>query len=95
MTILEYAPSREEMLEFVDNSIRQLRETGHQAKYIVMGPAAYKHMRKAIGERFKRGAGTFETYQHIPIVVDPFREDEVCVVPAPVVCEKEARGVRM
>ena len=92
MTILEYAPPREEMLAFIDDSIRQLREAGVEAQYIVVGSAAYEDLRKAIGQRFQRGAGTFETYQHVAIVLDPFRDaGAVCVLPPPAEC---ARGVK-
>ena len=95
MTILETAPSREEILEFIDDGIRMLREAGTEARFIVAGPAAYEHLRKAIGARFQRGAGQFETYQHVPIVVDPFRTDTVCVLPAPAECAKGVQGYRV
>ena len=90
MTVLEYAPADHEILDFVNQSIRQLQEAGQEARYIVVGPQAYRQLRKAIGTAFQRGAGMFETYQFIPIVVDPFRETAVCVVPAP---EAVAAGV--
>ena len=96
MTILEYAPSREEILSFIDDGIRQLREAGAEAQYIVVGSAAYGHLRKAIGARFQRGAGRFETYQHVAIVLDPFRaEDAVCVLPAPAECAKGVKPYRI
>lgn len=95
MTILEYAPDRDEILSFIHDSIRQLTEAGAEAKYIVVGPAAYEHLRKAIGEAFQRGAGRFETYQHLPIVLDPFRDDTVCVLPAPAECAKGVQPYRV
>lgn len=95
MTIFETAPSREEILEFIDDGIRQLREAGVEARYIVVGPAAYAHLRKAMGARFQRGAGQFETYQHLPIVLDPFREDTACVLPAPSECAKGVQPYRV
>ena len=95
MTILEYTPSREEMLTFIHDCIRQLREEGVEARYIVVGTAAYEDLRKAIGTAFQRGAGQFETYQHIPIVLDPFREAEVCVLPAPSECAKGVYAYRV
>lgn len=91
MTILEYKADRDTILDIVHDGIRQFREAGVEAKYIVVGTASYKTLRKAIGERFQRGAGQFETYQHLPIVLDPFRTDTVCVLPAPAEC---ARGVQ-
>ena len=95
MTILEYAPSRDEMLEFIDDGIRQLHEAGVEAKYIVVGTDAYEDLRKAMGARFQRGAGQFETYQYVPIVLDPFRTDAVCVVPSPSECAKGVHTYRM
>ena len=95
MTIIEYAPAREDILEFVNDSISQLREAGVEARYIVVGPAAFETMRKAMGERFRRGAGQFETYQYLPIVLDPFRTDTVCVLPAPSECAKGVQTYRM
>ncbi|NBC16298.1 MAG: hypothetical protein GVY18_03155 [Bacteroidetes bacterium] len=95
MTILEYAPGRDEILEFINDGIRQLKEAGVEAKYIVVGREAYTTLRKAMGERFQRGAGAFETYQYVPIVLDPFRTDTVCVLPAPTECEKGVHPYRM
>ena len=82
MTVLEYAPTDDEILDFVNQSIQQLQDGGTEARYLLVGTRAYHRLRKAIGRAFQRGAGQFETYQFIPIVVDPFREDEVCVLPA-------------
>ncbi|MFO7314272.1 family 4C encapsulin nanocompartment shell protein [Rhodothermus marinus] len=95
MTVLEYTPGDDEMLPFIHDSLRQLQEAGHEARYILVGRTAYRRLCKAIGRQFRRGAGRFETYQHIPIVVDPFRDEEVCVVPAPAVCAEEVHGYRM
>lgn len=95
MTILEHSPSRDEILPFINDCIRQLREAEVEARYIVVGTAAYEHLRKAIGTEFQRGAGQFETYQHIPIVLDPFREATVCVLPAPAECVKGVHTYRM
>lgn len=95
MTVLEYTPDDDEILLFIHDSLRQLQEAGHEARYILVGRTAYRRLCKAIGRQFQRGAGQFETYQHIPIVVDPFRNDEVCVVPAPAVCAETVSGYRM
>lgn len=83
MTIPEYAPPPEALLDFLNSSIRQLSETGEEARFILMGPVAYDAFRKVLAASLKRGKGDFETYQYIPVVVDPFRTDEVCVVPKP------------
>lgn len=89
MTVLEYAPTEDEILDFVNDSIRQLQEAAVEPKYIMMGPEAYATMREAMGKRFNRDAGAFETYQFFPIVVDPLRKDTVCVLPAPAQCLSE------
>lgn len=95
MTILEHQPAPDEILPFIDDSIRQLKEGGADARFIVVGPDAYRLLRKAIGQRFQRGAGQFETYNYLPIVVDPGRGGSVCVLPAPAVTAQEARLYRM
>ncbi len=95
MTILEHAPSREEILDFINDGIRQIREAGAEARFILVGPDAYKTLRKAMGEHFQRGAGQFETYQFIPIVVDPFRSATVCVLPSPSECARGVHAFRM
>ncbi|MEM8485958.1 MAG: family 4C encapsulin nanocompartment shell protein [Bacteroidota bacterium] len=89
MTIIEYAPTEEEILDFVNDSIRQMQETAIEPKYIMLGPEAYTTMQQAMGKRFNRDAGAFETYQFFPIVVDPLRKDTVCVLPAPARCVDE------
>ena len=86
MTLIEYTPAKDEILDFVNDSIRQLQDAGTEPKYILLGTAAYQHMRQAMSERFNRAAGTFETYQFFPIVVDPKRKNSVLVVPAPADC---------
>ena len=86
MTIIEYAPAKDEILDFINDSIRQLQDAAVEPKYILLGAEAYELMRLAMGERFNREAGTFETYQFFPIVVDPLRKDTVCVLPSPSAC---------
>jgi hypothetical protein len=95
MTVLEYTPNDDEILPFIHDSMRQLQEAGYEARYILVGQAAYRRLCKAIGRQFQRGAGKFETYLHVPIVVDPFRQEEVCVLPAPTLCAEEVSGYRM
>jgi hypothetical protein len=41
MTILEHTPERHEILDFIDESIRQLQSSGAEAKYIILGAEAY------------------------------------------------------
>lgn len=86
MTIIEYTPTKDEVLDFVNDSIRQLQEAGAEPKYILAGTEAYEAMRQAMSERFNREAGTFETYQFFPIVVDPKRKGSILVLPAPAAC---------
>lgn len=95
MTILEYSPPQDQILDFVNDRVRELQDGGLEAKYILAGPAAYERMREAMGARFKRTAGVFETYNYIPIVVDPSRTDTLCILPSPAECAKGARIYRM
>lgn len=95
MTIIEYGPAQNEILDYVNDRIRELQDSGVEPKYILVGPSAYQRMREAMGDRFKRSAGEFETYNYIPIVVDPARTDTVCILPAPSECAKGARIYRM
>ena len=91
MTLIEHAPARDEVLDFANDSIRLLQASGLEPKYILAGPAAYEALRAAMADRFRREAGFFETYQYIPIVVDPAREDTVCLLPSPRACAEGAR----
>jgi hypothetical protein len=91
MVIYQYDVNRENVLAIVDQAIQQLSQDEVEAAFIVVGTDAHRMLRKAIGERFQRGAGNFDTYQYIPIVLDPFRTREVCVVPA---ASSMADGVR-
>lgn len=95
MTLIEHAPAEAELLDFIDDSIRMLRESGAEAKYVLLGPVAYGRLCRAMGERFKRSAGTFETYNYLPIVVDPARGDTVVVLPAPRDAAEQASVYRM
>ncbi len=90
MTVIEYTPPAEAILDFVNDGLRQLQEAGIEPKYILMGPEAYERMREAMAARFRREAGYFETYQYFPIVVDPDRGAYVCVLPGP---ESSSRDV--
>lgn len=94
MTILEHTPTREDILDYVHAGIQQLQADGVEARYIVVGPESYTMLRKAIGEQFGRGAGQFETYQYLPIVLDPFRGTSVTVLPAPSECAKGVQTYR-
>ena len=95
MTILEYSPPEHEILDFINDRIRELQDSGTEAKYILAGPEAYGRLRRAMAARFKRSEGVFETYNYVPIVVDPSRSERLCVLPAPSVCADEARLYRM
>lgn len=95
MVIIEHAPDQAEILDFINDALRQLQGAGVEPKYILMGPKAYEALRYAMAARFRRQPGTFETYNYIPIVVDPFRDDTVCVLPAPIEIEKGVQAYRM
>lgn len=91
MLVLETTPDRDTILDAVDEGVRALQDAGLEPRYVLVGPEAYTHLRKAVGARYGRGAGYFEQYQFLSIVVDPFRGGAVCVVPAP---REVAEGVR-
>ncbi|MEM6644744.1 MAG: family 4C encapsulin nanocompartment shell protein [Bacteroidota bacterium] len=95
MTIIEHNPPQDRLLDFINDGIRQLRESGAEAKAILLGPEAYERLRHATSARFNRSASTFETYQFIPIVVDPSRSDTVCVLPAPTTTADEVELYRL
>ena len=95
MTVIEHAPAQDEMLDFINDCIRQLQSGGVEAKYILLGPKAYERLRHAMAARFRRKPGFFETYNYIPLVVDPFREDTVCVLPTPEECAKGVQPYRL
>ena len=84
MTVIEFAPKPSEIIDFINDSIRNLSSGGYEAAFILIGVKAYSRLCEAMGERFRREAGSFETYQFIPIVVDPSRTDTLCVLPKPV-----------
>ena len=95
MTILEYSPAEDEILDFINDRVRDLQSAGEEAKYILAGPEAYSRMRRAMAARFKRSEGVFETYNYLPIVVDPSRSDSLCILPAPAVTAETARVYKM
>ncbi len=83
MTILEYCPKAGDALDFLSQSVRQLADGGEEARFILMGPAAYTAFCKELATELRRGTGDFETWNHIPVIVDPFRDTAICVVPKP------------
>lgn len=95
MTLIEHAPAADDILDFVHSSLRQLQEAGVEAKYILVGTDSYEALRTAISTRFDRPEGTFETYQYLPIVLDPARTDTVLVLPAPSVCADGVQIIRV
>lgn len=95
MTILEYSPPEDEILDFINDRIRELQSAEAEAKYILVGPDAYDRMRRAMAARFKRSEGVFETYNYVPIVVDPSRTDTVCVLPSPSRTAEQAKIYRI
>ncbi len=91
MTVLQSAPSRESILDFIDAGVRALQDAELEPRFILLGPASYTNLREAISKRFGRSPGYFEQYQYLTIVVDPFRGDAVCVAPVP---REVGEGVR-
>ena len=94
MTIIEHRPEDDEILDFVDGQIRHQRDDGVETRYIIAGPTAYTRLCRAIAARGRRGKGEFETYSFVAIVLDPFRTDELCVVPSPGECSAGVETVR-
>ncbi len=82
MTIVEYRLADGNPLDLVDLQVQQFSESGVEARFVVAGMEAYHALCREISIRFQRGKGRFETYNHVPIVVDPFRSDSFCVLPA-------------
>ncbi|NNE69966.1 MAG: hypothetical protein HKN29_06330 [Rhodothermales bacterium] len=83
MTILQFSPGQDDILDFIDQSLAGLVSAGSEARYIVMGPKAFERFRQAVAVRLSRKPKDFGTYNYIPVVVDPFRGEEVCVLPEP------------
>ena len=94
MIVVEYAPEDHEILDFVNGQIRQYSEAGVEAKYILVGAAAYDRLCTAISIANVRGKGAFDSYNFVPIILDPFRSDTVCVLPSPAECAKGVDAVR-
>ncbi len=95
MVILECAPPSDALLDFIDQSIRQLAESGAEARYILMGPAAFSAFRRVLAGTLHREEKDFSYYNYLPVVLDPFRMDAVCVVPGPGACAAGVQPVRI
>lgn len=95
MTILEHTPTQDEILDFIDDSVRQLQEAGAEARFILMGREAYHTFRHALAERLHRKPKYFETYNYLPVVLDPFRQAAVCVVPGAGACAEGVQAYRI
>ncbi|WP_420457483.1 family 4C encapsulin nanocompartment shell protein [Rubrivirga sp.] len=91
MTVLDSAPDPVDLLTVVDQQVRDLQDAGGEPHAILVGPEAYEALKTAVAERFGREPADLSQYQWVPVVVDPFRGDRVCVVPAP---RDVAAGVR-
>jgi hypothetical protein len=94
MLILDTTPAPDAVLDAVDDGVRALQDAGLEPRFILVGPEAYRSLRKVIGARFGRGAGYFEQYQFLTIVVDPLRGGAVCVVPSPREVAEEVQAER-
>jgi len=91
MTIVDAAPDPSDLLATLDQQVRDLQDAGGEPSAILVGPEAYESLKTAVAERFGRQRADLAQYQWLTVVVDPFREDRVCVVPAP---RDQAGGVR-
>ncbi len=95
MTVTETIATPDGVLAFIDESIRAFQHEGVEPRTVLVGPASYAMLCEAIARRFNRTPGRFETYQYLTIVLDPFRTDTVCVLPAPGDLADGVRGVRV
>ena len=91
MTVLESTPDARSILDEIDANVRALQESGLEPRFVVVGTAAYRTLCAAMAERYGREPGDFEQYQWLTIVVDPFRDHEVAILPVP---RDVAAGVR-
>ncbi len=91
MIVQEAEPAADKILTFVEESVLSLREAGSEPYTILLGPAAYELLCDAVAARFGRKRGPVEQFQWVNVVVDPFRDEEICVVPPP---REIAAGVR-
>ena len=91
MLALEASPDADRALAFVDESARALRESGLEPRFVVCGPLAYARLREAVAARYGRENQDVEQVQWLTVVVDPAREDKLCVLPV----VREASGVRL
>ncbi|MDX1430719.1 MAG: hypothetical protein R3282_10540, partial [Rhodothermales bacterium] len=85
--IIEFKLEPGSILDAIDDQISHLSHDGSGATFIVVGREAYGELCREISVRNRRGRGTYETYNYIPIVVDPFRVDAICVLPSPAECD--------
>lgn len=91
MTITDQSPDAPDLLATIDQQVRDLQEAGAEPSAILIGPDAYAVLRQAVAAQFGREAADLAQYQWLPVVLDPFRADRVCVVPPP---RDQAGGVR-
>ena len=95
MTIIEYSPTKENILDCIEDGIRNLKASDSEARFIVCGPVAHDMLCDAVAERFGRDKKSFETYSHLPVVIDPFRDNTVSVLPAPRAFDGPVETVRV
>lgn len=95
MTVPETTATPDGVLAFIDEQVRALQHDGLEPRTVLVGAAAYEMLCAAIARQFNRTPGRFETYQYLTIVLDPFRTDTVCVLPAPGDLADGVRGVRV
>lgn len=95
MTVTETTATPDDVLAFIDESVRALQHAGLEPRTILVGPEAYEMLRHAIARQFNRTPGLFETYQYLDVVLDPFRGAAVSVVPAPRELVDGVRPVRV
>ena len=91
MTLTDQAPDPADLLATIDRQVRDLQDAGAEPTAILIGPDAYATLKRAVAEQFGREPADLGQYQWLPVVLDPFRADRVCVVPHP---RDQSGGVR-
>ncbi len=95
MIITETSTDTTLILNEIDARVRELQEQGVEPRFVVVGRESYTALREAMAARYGRSEGAFESYQWLTIVVDPFREDEVTVLPGPRALIEGVRAERL
>ena len=90
MTVLD-AANPADLLSTIDQQLQSLRDQGAEPAAVLVGPESYATLKAAVAQRFGREPADLEQYQWLTVVLDPFRQNRVSVVPTN---RESAAGVR-